>query len=363
MMRSGATDRVRTVLIGSGLGAFGLAWLQPGLEVQPGKKGLYLALSALLIATVLALAERSLAGRKLPVRALTAVACWGVLLVMGFVAAGLYLQDLTLLRFDNRLKPTQTNLVVMPIWLPEKFNRLMEDKGRQHLVETYEPEQIEFYLAPHTVRRVASTFATGLVYASTFATVAAVGAALGLLWLPRPGGPPLARCAPAAAASQSGTRWAAFVCHASQDAEAAAMIRDHLERQGIACWMAPRNVRPGENWPKAVLQGLASSEVLLLVHSRQANESVHVINEVNEALARRKQVIPVKLDDEPPTDELQFLTGVRQWSGVGDPPAPEQLEALVASLRTVLPRPNDPTALAPSSPHEGTMPARRAPER
>jgi hypothetical protein len=49
---------------------------------------------------------------------------------------------------------------------------------------------------------------------------------------------------PGASASVAASR-SVFLSYASHDADVAKSICEYLERHGISCWMAPRDVRPG----------------------------------------------------------------------------------------------------------------------
>lgn len=43
--------------------------------------------------------------------------------------------------------------------------------------------------------------------------------------------------------------YSAFISHASADREAANAIAASLEAKGLTCWIAPRDVRPGAEYP------------------------------------------------------------------------------------------------------------------
>jgi TIR domain len=45
--------------------------------------------------------------------------------------------------------------------------------------------------------------------------------------------------------NQAGMVSDAFISYASQDAAVANSIVENLEQQGISCWVAPRDVKPG----------------------------------------------------------------------------------------------------------------------
>ena len=81
----------------------------------------------------------------------------------------------------------------------------------------------------------------------------------------------------------------AFVSHASEDAAIAASITDYLERNGVSCWVAPRDVTPGRDYAGEILLGIETSATFVLVLSEHANESIFVKREVERAVSNRTQ--------------------------------------------------------------------------
>jgi TIR domain len=57
---------------------------------------------------------------------------------------------------------------------------------------------------------------------------------------------------------------AVFVSYASQDSVVAEGLCAALERDGIACWIAPRDVRPGDFYADAIVQAINACKMLLL---------------------------------------------------------------------------------------------------
>lgn len=45
-----------------------------------------------------------------------------------------------------------------------------------------------------------------------------------------------------------------FVSYASQDVAVANAVLGNLERQGIKCWIAPRDVKPGAQYADAIVR-------------------------------------------------------------------------------------------------------------
>jgi hypothetical protein len=47
-----------------------------------------------------------------------------------------------------------------------------------------------------------------------------------------------------------------FISHSTKDKEIAAEICAALEADGISCWIAPRDIKPGEEWPVAIVKAV-----------------------------------------------------------------------------------------------------------
>ncbi|MGO9932477.1 MAG: toll/interleukin-1 receptor domain-containing protein [Steroidobacteraceae bacterium] len=76
---------------------------------------------------------------------------------------------------------------------------------------------------------------------------------------------------------------AVFISHAFEDKELAYALCAALERASIACWIAPRDVRPGDFYADAIVQAINACPVLVLVLSQNAMDSAHVLREVERA--------------------------------------------------------------------------------
>ena len=47
-----------------------------------------------------------------------------------------------------------------------------------------------------------------------------------------------------------------FVSHVSEDRDAATQVVEELERRGLRCWIAPRNVRPGRPFDDEIAEAV-----------------------------------------------------------------------------------------------------------
>jgi hypothetical protein len=56
-----------------------------------------------------------------------------------------------------------------------------------------------------------------------------------------------------------------FISYASQDKALADTVCESLERAGVACWIAPRDVTPGEFHADAIVGAINATRVVVLV--------------------------------------------------------------------------------------------------
>src|SRR5271154_1012644 len=67
-----------------------------------------------------------------------------------------------------------------------------------------------------------------------------------------------------------------FVSYASHDAPVANSIVQTLERHGLRCWIAPRDVTPGSHYADGIMSAIIRAKALILVLSGGALASKHV---------------------------------------------------------------------------------------
>src|SRR5260221_11384593 len=143
-----------------------------------------------------------------------------------------------------------------------------------------------------------------------------------------------------------------FISFASNDRKAADAICSAIERRGMRCWIATRNIGAGENFQEAITRAIRSAKVMILVFSAHANNSLEVKKEI--ALAGRYNVIVgrVRGEDAVPNDALSYELAVRQWIDLFDDweNAIERLVLPLSAVVQVEPAPFSPTTSGPSGP-------------
>jgi hypothetical protein len=112
----------------------------------------------------------------------------------------------------------------------------------------------------------------------------------------------------------SGTLSAAvFISHSSRDQSVAVALCLALEQRGIGCWLASRDIGPGENFQEAIVRAVQQARVMLLVFTASANDSDEIKKELALASQNRVLVIPVRTEDVLPGDAFRYELATRQW--------------------------------------------------
>src|SRR5271156_4054938 len=104
-----------------------------------------------------------------------------------------------------------------------------------------------------------------------------------------------------------------FVSYASPDAAVAGALVESLERHGITCWIAPRDVKAGALYADAIVRAISGAKALVLVLSASAIDSSHVGKELERASSKKRPIIAVRIDDAPLTPAFEYFLSESQW--------------------------------------------------
>jgi hypothetical protein len=127
-----------------------------------------------------------------------------------------------------------------------------------------------------------------------------------------------------------------FISYSTKDKSAADAACAALEAEGIRCWIAPRDILPGQEYPAAIVKAISETRVFVLLLSGSANASPQISREVERAVNRGAPVIPVRLEDVKPTASLEYLINTPQWLDAFTPPLEPHLAYLTRVVRTLL---------------------------
>lgn len=105
-----------------------------------------------------------------------------------------------------------------------------------------------------------------------------------------------------------------FISYSTKNTENAEAVCERLESNGIECWIAPRNIKTGTNYAKEIMDGLKAAKIVVLIFSKDAQESEYVNNEIDTAFSKNNQpIVALKVDDSFPEKQMEFFLKNSQW--------------------------------------------------
>ena len=119
-----------------------------------------------------------------------------------------------------------------------------------------------------------------------------------------------------------------FICYAQEDKVIADAVCAELERRGLRCWYAARDVRQGEDEIAARARAVDDSRLLVLVFTEKVNGSAQVLGEICNAADDRTPIFPFRLTGVAPADNLKYYLGGVNWIDAVGKDAQKSLRAL-----------------------------------
>src|ERR1700722_3547343 len=127
-----------------------------------------------------------------------------------------------------------------------------------------------------------------------------------------------------------------FVSYASQDAAVANAAVEALESQGIRCWIAPRDVTPGEFYAPDIVPAIDAAQALVLGLSEHAAVSHHLLRGVERASSKPRPVISLRIDRAALPAGLEYFLNTSQWLDASEGEPRRAFPKLVEAVRKVL---------------------------
>ena len=127
-----------------------------------------------------------------------------------------------------------------------------------------------------------------------------------------------------------------FISHSSKDKTIADAVCAGLEKKGIKCWIAPRNINPGQEWAEAIVKAVKSSRAMVLVFSDNANHSKDVAKEILLAINSDIEILPLKIEAAEPKDTMQYYLADCTWLDATEKPLKEIMQDLLDVIRPVV---------------------------
>ena len=127
-----------------------------------------------------------------------------------------------------------------------------------------------------------------------------------------------------------------FISYSHKDQTIANAIVAGLENAGIRCWIAPRDVTPGETWSESIVDAIAGSKIMVMILSDNSNRSRQVLREVERATASEVIIIPFRIENIDPTGAMAYFLSTEHWLDALTPPLESHIEKLSRTIKAFL---------------------------
>ena len=97
-----------------------------------------------------------------------------------------------------------------------------------------------------------------------------------------------------------------FISYSRHDSGIVKPIYEWLEKAGCQCWLDVDGMYSGVSFKEVIIDAIKRSKIMLFMSSENSNQSLNVVNEVSNAVAFKKKIIPIRLDMSPYSGSIQY---------------------------------------------------------
>ncbi len=101
-----------------------------------------------------------------------------------------------------------------------------------------------------------------------------------------------------------------FISHCHSDADFAELLKLHLEKNNIDCWMDNERLKIGQDWREEIDIGISNSKAVIAIMSPEARKSEYVTYEWAFAWGKGIKIFPIMLNQtslHPRLESLQYM--------------------------------------------------------
>jgi len=108
----------------------------------------------------------------------------------------------------------------------------------------------------------------------------------------------------------------AFLSHKAEYKAKAGKLKEELEKYGVSCFVAHKDIRPTKEWVQEIENALLSMDILIALMTEDFHNSDWTDQEIGVAVGRHIPIIPIKIGKDPYgfIGKYQALTGT--WENV-----------------------------------------------
>jgi hypothetical protein len=149
-----------------------------------------------------------------------------------------------------------------------------------------------------------------------------------------------------------------FVSYSQPDHGCAMELVSRVERDGINCWIAPRDIAPSADWAAEIIDAITNARTMILVFSASSNDSPQVRREVERAVHKQVSILPFRIENVLPSKSLEYFLSAQHWMDAFPPPREPHYARLCAYLRAQRGEASPDTAKTQPAPILSAMPPR-----
>ena len=127
----------------------------------------------------------------------------------------------------------------------------------------------------------------------------------------------------------------AFISYSSKNRASADALRELLQRNGIATWMAPGDIPAGKLYAETITDALKNCACFVLILTEQSLRSKWVPKELERAVSYKKPIIPVKLEEIDLDEKFELYIGEYQLVSIDQiDDSTADMQRIIAGIKT-----------------------------
>ncbi len=131
-----------------------------------------------------------------------------------------------------------------------------------------------------------------------------------------------------------------FISYSSKNKTTALAMCHVLEQHRVKCWMAPRDIPPGEDYGDVIDEAIIACRVFVIIFSEPAAVSPWVKGELNLAFTEQKHIVPYRIDDTRLKGAMRLILNQTHWIEAY-PDAESKFDDLVTGIARYLDVPTE----------------------
>lgn len=128
----------------------------------------------------------------------------------------------------------------------------------------------------------------------------------------------------------------AFISYSSLDRAAAFRVCERLEADGLTCWIAPRDVAAGVQYPAAIFSAVKDAKAVVLLMSATSVASPHVMRELVLAVDHGVPILPLRIETIEAAGPFRYLIAGQQLLDALPPPIDGHLARIGAAAKALM---------------------------